>query len=135
MAASTIPEKFHDLLKPETKAFAHLATVMPDGSPQVTPVWFDYEDGRFIVNTARGRVKDRNMTQNARVALAIMDPANPYRFFQVRGRVAAIKEEGAVAVIDRLAKKYLGQDKYPWLGGDTRVTYEIEPLTISSMDR
>ena len=131
--ATTIPEKFLDLFAPDCKAVASLATVMPDGSPQVTPVWFDYTNGRIRVNTARGRVKDKNMTQNARVALAIIDPVNPYRHIQVRGRVAAIKEEGAVAHIDSLAKKYIGQDKYPWLGNDTRVTYEIEPLSFSTM--
>jgi PPOX class probable F420-dependent enzyme len=133
MATSTIPESFLDLFKRETKAFAHLATVMADGSPQVTPVWFDYIDGRIIINSARGRVKDRNMTHNARVALDIMDPQNAYRHIQIRGRVAAIKEEGAVAVIDSLAQKYLGKEKYPWLGSDTRVTYEIEPLSVSTM--
>jgi PPOX class probable F420-dependent enzyme len=131
--ATTIPEKYLDLFAPDSKALASLATVMPDGSPQVTPVWFDYADGRIRVNTARGRVKDKNMTQNARVALAIIDPANPYRHIQVRGRVAAIKEEGAVAHIDLLAKKYIGQDKYPWLGNDTRVIYEIEPVSFSTM--
>ena len=128
-----IPESHLDLFSGK-KAFASLATVMPDGSPQVTPVWFDYEGGKIRVNTARGRVKDRNMTQNARVALDVMDPENPYRHVQIRGRVASISEEGADAHIDSLAKKYLGQDKYPFRQpGEVRVIYTIEPTTVSAM--
>jgi PPOX class probable F420-dependent enzyme len=127
-----IPDSHKDLLTGK-KALASLATVMPDGSPQVTPVWFDYTDGRIRVNTARGRVKDRNMSQNAHVALAIIDPENPYRYVQVRGRVASISEEGADAHIDSLAKKYLGKDKYPYAGPkEGRVIYTIEPLSVQS---
>jgi PPOX class probable F420-dependent enzyme len=107
-----IPQSHLDLFTSK-KAVASLATVMPDGSPQVTPVWFDYHGGNVRVNTARGRVKDRNMTQNARVALVVIDPENPYRYVQVRGRVASISEEGADAHIDALAQKYLGVEKYP----------------------
>jgi PPOX class probable F420-dependent enzyme len=127
-----IPDAYLDLFTGK-KALASLATVMPDGSPQVTPVWFDYVDGAVRVNTARGRVKDRNMSQNARVALAIIDPENPYRYVQVRGRVAKISEEGADAHIDSLAKKYLGKDKYPFAAnGEVRVIYTIEPLSVQS---
>jgi PPOX class probable F420-dependent enzyme len=133
MASTTIPEKFLPVLT-EKKALAHLATLMPDGSPQVTPVWFLYQNGRFIVNTARGRIKDRNMTQNARVALSIVDPDNPYAHLAVRGKVVRATEEGANASIDTLAKKYLGQDKYPFgQPGEVRVLYEIEPTSVSSM--
>jgi PPOX class probable F420-dependent enzyme len=128
-----IPTNFLDLFTTK-KAFAHLATVMPDGSPQVTPVWFDFSDGKIRVNTARGRVKDRNMTQNARVALSITDPDNPYRHVAVRGRIARITEEGADALVDALARKYIGQDKYPWRRpGEVRVIYEIEPTSVSAM--
>jgi PPOX class probable F420-dependent enzyme len=134
MEAPMIPEKHLDLLSPETKSFASLATVMPDGSPQVTPVWFDFTDGKVRINTARGRIKDRNMSQNAKVAVAIMDPVNPYRYIQIRGRVASIKEEGADAHIDSLAKKYMGVDKYPMRReGEVRVIYEIEPLSVQAM--
>src|SRR4051794_10195541 len=97
-----IPPGFSDLLE-QKKAFAHLATVMPDGSPQVTPVWFDYAGGAIRVNTARGRVKARNMQQGSPVALSIIDPDNPYRYIQVRGRVATVTEDGADAHIDALA--------------------------------
>jgi PPOX class probable F420-dependent enzyme len=130
---AAISDKYLDLLQ-QKKAFAHLATVMPDGSPQVTPVWFDYTNGVIRVNTARGRVKARNMKEGAPVALAIMDPDNAYRYVQIRGRVTRVTEEGAGTHIDQLAKKYLGKDKYPWAQpGQVRVTYEIEPTSTSSM--
>jgi PPOX class probable F420-dependent enzyme len=128
-----IPQTHLDLFSGK-KAFASLATVMPDGSPQVTPVWFDYADGKIRVNTARGRVKDRNMTQNAKVALDVMDPENPYRHVQVRGTVVSITEEGADAHIDSLAKKYMGVDKYPFRQpNEVRVVYTIEPSKVSAM--
>ncbi len=130
---SVIPEKYMDLMTGK-KAFGDLATVMRDGSPQVTPVWFDYKDGTIRVNTARGRVKDKNMAVRAKVALAIMDPANPYRHIQIRGRVKRVTEQGADAHIDSLAKKYLDQDTYPFRNAaDKRVIYEIEPTSCSVM--
>jgi PPOX class probable F420-dependent enzyme len=133
MASKTIPEKFLPILN-EKKAFAHLATVMPDGTPQVTPVWFFYQDGKFIVNTARGRIKDRNMTKNAGVALSILDPENPYSHLAVRGKIVNITEQGADANIDALAKKYMGVDKYPFRRPDeVRVIYEIEPTSVHGM--
>jgi PPOX class probable F420-dependent enzyme len=129
---TTIPEKFLDLFK--KPAFASLATVMPDGSPQVTPVWIDY-DGRYLmVNSAKGRVKDRNMRSNPRVAVSILDPDNPYRYLQVRGTVSEITEEGADAHIDRMAKKYLNLDRYPNRApGEVRVIYRIRPEKVSTM--
>jgi len=111
-----------------------LATVMPDGTPQVTPVWFDYQNGLVRVNTAKGRVKARNMTEGAAVALAIMDPDNPYRYVQVRGRVRRATAEGADSHIDALAKKYLGQEKYPYRqAGEERLMVEIEPTSVQSV--
>src|SRR6516225_1848409 len=116
-----IPDNYLDLLN-QKKAFANLATMMADGSPQVTPVWFDFSDGKIRVNSAKGRVKDKNMKREARVALAISDPANPYRHIQLRGRVVDITEDGASEHLDKLAKKYIDQDKYPWhQPGDVRV--------------
>jgi PPOX class probable F420-dependent enzyme len=124
---AAIPENFLDLLTSK-KAFANLATTMADGSPQVTPVWFDYHDGIVRVNTAKGRVKSRTMHPGAKVALAILDPDNPYRYIQIRGHVSGVSEQGADAHIDSLAKKYLGKDKYPFSQpGDVRVIYEITP--------
>jgi PPOX class probable F420-dependent enzyme len=130
--ANPIPSQFLDLF--QKKAFASLATVMPDGTPQVTPVWVDYDGGHVIVNSARGRRKDKNMKVGASVALAIMDPDNPYRHLQVRGRVSEVTEQGADAHIDRMAKKYLGQDKYPFRQpGEVRVIYKITPTSSSGM--
>jgi PPOX class probable F420-dependent enzyme len=133
MTTASIPEKFLPVLN-EKKAFAHLATVMPDGSPQVTPVWFDYAGKKIRVNTARGRIKDRNMTQNALVALSILDPDNPYAHIAIRGKIVRVTEDGADDHIDSLTQKYMGQPKYPFRRpGEVRVIYEIEPTSVSAM--
>ena len=132
---AAIPEKYSDLLAPDKKAFAHLATLMKDGSPQVTPVWLDYTDGMIRVNTARGRVKDRNLTVGSRVALSIQDPENPYRYVQIRGKVAKETEQGADVHIDSLAKKYMGVDSYPFRNAaEKRVIYYIEPTSGQGMN-
>jgi PPOX class probable F420-dependent enzyme len=126
-----IPDKYKDLF--QKKAFAHLATVGADGSPQVTPVWVDFDDTHIRFNTAKGRVKDKNLRRNPKVALSIQDPDNPYRYMQVRGRVAEITEQGADAHLDALAKKYINDDKYPWgRPGEVRVTYKILPEKINT---
>ena len=133
MAKTTIPDKFMPVMT-QKKSFAHLATLMPDGSPQVTPVWFDYTDGKIRVNTARGRIKDKNMGQSAKVALSIMDPDNPYSHIAIRGTVTKVTEDGADDHIDSLAQKYLGQPKYPFRSAnEKRVIYEIEPVSVSTM--
>ncbi len=130
---ATTLDKFNDLLT-QKKSFAHLATLMPDGTPQVTPVWFEYKNGHFIVNTARGRLKDKNMHANKHVALSISDPDNPYRHLSIRGRIVSETEQGADDVIDGLAKKYMGVDKYPLRqAGEVRVTYEIEVDKVAGM--
>jgi len=130
--AETIPEQYRDLFT--KKAFAYLGTVMSDGSPQVTPVWCDL-DGTYIrVDTAKGRVKDKNMRRNKKVAITISDPENSYRYLAVRGEVAEITEQGADAHIDLLTKKYLGKEKYPYRQpGEVRVLYKIRPEKISTM--
>ncbi len=128
-----IPAAFLDLLTTKV-AFAHLATMMPDGSPQVTPVWFDFTHGKIRVNTAKGRVKARNMAEGSRVALSILDPDNAYRYVQVRGQVTRVTEDGGVAHIDSLAKKYLGKDVFPLHNAkDIRTIFEIKPLAIQTM--
>ena len=130
--SKAIPEKYMDLFT--KKAFGNLATLMPDGRPQVTPVWCDYDGRHILVNSAKGRQKDRNMHKDPRVALAILDPDNPYRYMEVRGRVVEITEKGASDHIDRMAKKYLNKDKYPYARpGEVRVLYKIEPEGFSSM--
>lgn len=123
---SAIAEKYVDLF--QKKAFAQLATLMPDGSPHVSPVWCEY-DGRYVlINTDKGRVKDRNMRRDPRVSLDIMDPENPYRHLSIRGRVVDMTEQGADEHIDKLAKKYLNLDRYPnRRPGEVRVLCKIEP--------
>ena len=127
-----IPQDYMDLF--QKKAFANLATLMPDGTPQVTPVWVDFDGTHVLVNSARGRQKDKNMERNPSVALSILDPDNPYRYLEVRGRVEEITEEGASEHIDKMARKYIGQDKYPWKRpGEVRVLYKIRPERTSHM--
>ncbi|HSF32596.1 MAG TPA: PPOX class F420-dependent oxidoreductase [Candidatus Tectomicrobia bacterium] len=129
---TTIPQQYLDLF--QKKAFAHLSTLMADGWPQVTPVWCDFDGTHVRINSAKGRVKDRNMRRDPRVTLEVQDPENPYRYLQVRGRVVEITEVGADAHIDSLAKKYLGVDKYPYRQpGETRVIYKIEAQRTSAM--
>jgi PPOX class probable F420-dependent enzyme len=125
-------DKYRDLLE-QKKAFASLALVMPDGTPRVTPVWFDHTDGMIRVNTAKGRIKARNLKQGAPVALAIMDPDNPYRYVQIRGWIERVTEGGAAeSHIDALAKKYLEKDKYPFRApGEQRILYQIRPASAS----
>ena len=129
---AAIPEKYHDLF--QKKVFASLATLMPDGQPQVTPVWIEFDGKHVVVNSAKGRVKDRNMRRDPRVSMALIDPDNPYRHLQLQGRVVEITEDGADQHIDKMAKKYLGKDKYPFRKPDeVRVLYKIEPEKVSSM--
>lgn len=127
-----IPEKYADLF--QKKAFASLATINDDGSPQVTPVWCDWDGKHVLVNTAKGRRKDRNMRRDARVSLAVIDPDNPYRYLEVRGKVAEVTEQGADDHINRMAKKYLDVDQYPYRQpGEVRVLYKVQPERVSSM--
>ncbi len=125
-----IPEGYSDLFK--KKAFANIATVLPNGRPHVTPVWIDFDGTNLIVNTAKGRVKDKNMRTRNWVALSIQDPDNPYRYLGIRGRVVERIEKGeADGHIDRMAKKYVGQDRYPWRApGEVRVLYKIKPEKV-----
>jgi PPOX class probable F420-dependent enzyme len=130
--SESIPDKYRDLFT--KRAFASLATLMPDGGPQVTPVWVDLEGDLVLVNTARGRQKDKNMRRDPRVAMAIIDPENPYRYLEIRGRVAEITEEGADTHIDKMAKKYLGADKYPYRQpSETRVIFKVQPERVNTM--
>ena len=128
-----IPDKFTDLLSDQTKAFASVATVMKDGSPQVTPVWFDTAGDLIRINTATGRVKARTIQEGRKIALAIMDPANPYRYMQVRGTVKKVTGDGADAHIDKLAHKYMGTDYPIRQAGESRILIEIEPETAQTM--
>jgi len=129
-----IPQSHIHLFTDEVKAFAILATLMKDGSPQVTPVWFNFDGAHILINSAKGRVKDRNMRRNPQVALVIMDPKNPYRYMQIRGKVIEITTQGGRDHIDALSKKYTGSEKYS--GGpssEVRIRYKILPERISVM--
>jgi len=127
-----IPEKYLDLFN--KKAFGSLGTLMPDGSPQVTPVWVDRDGDIVLVNTAKGRQKDKNIQRDPRVSVTLIDPDNPYRYLEIRGRVVAATDQGARDHIDKMAKKYLGVDKYPYAQpGEQRLLLRIEPEHVSSM--
>jgi hypothetical protein len=128
-----IPEQMADLLTREKRAFAQLALVKSDGTPQVTPIWFDFDGTHFIFNTARGRVKDKILRRHPVVAFAISDPANPYRYIQFSGRVVGETEEGAAEQIADLAEKYQGKRVYPLRPGETRVTYRVLPDRAQTM--
>jgi PPOX class probable F420-dependent enzyme len=125
-----IPDKLLDLFR--KKAFAHLATLMPDGRPQVTPVWCEFDGRHVLINTAAGRQKDKNLMRDGRVALSLMDPDNPYRYLEVRGHVVERTEKGADVHIDHLAQKYLGT-AYPYRQpGEQRILYRIEPEHVTT---
>jgi len=125
-----IPESHRDLLSDETKAYAYLATLMADGTPQVTPIWFNSTDESILINSARGRTKDRNMRARPSVALLIADPRDPLRYMQVRGRIVNTTEEGALNQISALSEKYRGR---PWdpVAGQVRVIYWLLPEHVS----
>lgn len=131
--ATQIPESHRDLL--DGPVVVGLVTVMPDGQPQATPVWCAYDGAHIVVNTARGRQKDRNMQANPKVTVLAVDPQNPYRFLEVRGEVAESTEQGALDVINQLSKKYTGNADYygrnPQMRGkEQRITYKIRPLHV-----
>ena len=123
---------YRDIL--EKKAFAHLATLRPDGSPHVTPVWVDFDGTHVRFNTARGRAKTRYLERERRVAMSLQDPDNPYRYVEIDGRVVEMTEKGADAHIDALAKKYIGQDRYPWRRpGEVRIMVKVLPERVHGM--
>jgi PPOX class probable F420-dependent enzyme len=132
MSTPAIPDEFLDLFA--KKAFAHLATLMPNGAPQVTPVWIDYDGEKVIFNTAAGRQKDKNLQRDGRVSLSIIDPDNPYRYLEIRGRVKERTTNGADAHIDKMARKYLDKDQYPYRQpGEVRVVFKVIPEHVTSM--
>jgi PPOX class probable F420-dependent enzyme len=124
-----IPEPARALL--EAANIAHLATLMADGTPHVTPVWVDVEDSLVLVNSAEGRVKVRNLRRDPRVGLSVVDRENPYAAVSIRGRVREIAVDGADEHIDALARKYLGEERYPMRQpGEQRVIIRIDPARI-----
>ncbi|HSJ89157.1 MAG TPA: TIGR03618 family F420-dependent PPOX class oxidoreductase [Anaerolineales bacterium] len=121
------PTDFLDLLKDETRALLYLATVMPDGSPQVTPVWFSIDGEDVLINTNEGRVKDQNMKARPQVAMVIQDPKEQDRYLGMRGEVVEYTKEGADEHINRLSLKYYDR---PWkyTEGQRRIIFRIKPL-------
>ncbi len=126
---ATIPESHRDLF--DRPIVVSLATVQPDGQPQVTPVWADYVDGRVRINTAAGRQKHTNLLERPQVTVLAVDPDNDQRYIEVRGRVGEVTEDGADEVIDKLARDYMGVDSYPFhTPEETRVTFLIDPVHV-----
>jgi PPOX class probable F420-dependent enzyme len=117
------------------KNFVFVATIMEDGSPQITPTWVDVEqDGTVLVNTAMGRVKQKNVTRDPRIAVSVIDKNNPYHTASIRGKVVEQIRQGADEHIDKMAKKYLGMDRYPGRSpGEERVILRIKPEKVAHM--
>ena len=129
---SVIPEQYSDLL--DSTALAHIATIGPKGNPQSTPVWFGWDGQHILFSQTKGRQKYRNVRRDPAIALSIVDPSNPFRYLEVRGKVVAIDEDKNNQFIDSMAKKYMGQDKYPFhQPGDERVIIVVEPEHTSHM--
>lgn len=128
----TISPGFRKLL--QEPAYCQLATLMPDGSPQVTQVWVDTDGEQILVNTAQGRQKELNVRRDPRVAVNVVDPTNAWRLAMVRGRVVDVTTAGADQLIDQLAKKYLNEDTYPFRRPEeVRVTLKILPERINEI--
>lgn len=135
--SATIPDSIKDLL--ERPIVVTLATVMSDGAPQATPVWFSWDGELIWINTARGRAKDRNMTERGVVSILSVDPDNPYRYLEIRGEVVEITEQGGVDHINQLSARYLNRPDY--YGNDharkaseTRVIYKVRPIRVFAHD-
>jgi PPOX class probable F420-dependent enzyme len=127
-----IPSGYEELL--ESTALAHIATIGPHGEPQVTPVWFGWDGQHVRFSQTKTRQKLHNLQRDPRIALSIVDPANPYRYLEIRGHVIAVEEDPKLDFINSMAKKYLGQDKYPWhREGDERVVIVVEPERTTQM--
>lgn len=130
-----IPEQMLDLLSPEKRAFINLALVLSDGTPQVSPIWFDYDGQDIIINTARGRLKDKVLSKHPWVACSIAAPEDPYRYLLIRGPVVGETEEGGYEMICRLNAKYHGNPNFPKVPGQVRVTYRIRPVKVFAEDQ
>jgi PPOX class probable F420-dependent enzyme len=127
-----IPANYRDLL--ESTALAHVATIGPDGEPQNNPVWFGWDGQHLLFSQTTARQKYKNLRKDPRVALSIVDPANDYRYLEVRGRVVRVDPDPDFAFINSMAKKYMGQDTYPFhQPGDERVVMVVEPRHTTEM--
>ena len=131
-SSTIIPESHADLL--DQKVLAHVATIGPDGEPHNNPVWFDTQDGNIRFSQTTTRQKMRNLKRNPRIALSIVDENNPYRYLEIRGTVERVDPDPDKAFINSMAKKYIGQDVYPWSQpGDERVVVVVRPEHTTQM--
>jgi hypothetical protein len=131
-AMSIIPADYADLL--DKKTFWHIATIGPDGNVQSTPVWAGWRDDHFVFSLTKGRQKYHNLTSNPSIAVSGIDPDNPYRYLEIRGRVVRFDDDSSNAFIDSMAKKYMGVDAYPFhQPGDERVVVVVEPTRTTQM--
>src|ERR1700704_3121623 len=130
--STRIEGRAEELLR--ARNFAHVATLRADGYAQVVPAWIDVQDGRPVLNTAKGRAWPRNLERDPRITLEVQNMENPYEYVEIRGRVAEQTHEGADEHIDQLAKKYLGVDKYPMRQpGEQRLIIRVEPEYVKVM--
>ncbi|MEA1902703.1 MAG: PPOX class F420-dependent oxidoreductase [Actinomycetota bacterium] len=129
-----IPDSHADLLDWDTKALAHVATVGPEGEPHSSPVWFDWDGEHIKFSLTTTRQKYRNLNQDKRISVSIVDPSNAYRYIEVRGELADVEPDPDIDFISRMAKKYLDKDRYPWhQEGDERVIMKVRPVKTSGM--
>lgn len=129
-----IPESYLDLVSWDTISFAHVATLGPDGAPQSSPVWFEWDGTHIKFSLTTNRQKYRNLQRDKRVSLSIMDPEDSYRYLEVRGELDEIESDPDIDFISRMAKKYIDEDRYPWhQEGDERVIMKIQPTKVSGM--
>lgn len=129
-----IPDSHIDLLDWDTRAFAHVATVGPQGEPQNNPVWFDWDGAHLKFSQTTTRQKYHNLQREKRVSLSILDPDNPYRYLEVRGELDEIEPDPELGFINRMSKKYLGKDRYPsHQEGDVRVVMKVRPVHHTTM--
>ena len=131
-ATHAIPESHADIL--DQKVLAHVATIGPDGEPHNNPVWFDHQDGNIRFSQTTSRQKMRNLERDPRIAISIVDENNPYRYLEIRGTVERIDPDPDYAFINSMAKKYMGEDIYPWhRPGDERVVLVVRPEHTTTM--
>jgi len=118
----------------EGKNFAFVASLMKDGSPHITPVWIDYDGESILINTAEGRTKHKNVTRDPRIAISIIEQNNPYNMVSIRGTVIEQTNKGADEHTDKLAKRYLGVDKYPFrTPAEKRIILKVKPDKVFHM--
>jgi PPOX class probable F420-dependent enzyme len=129
-----IPDSHLDLVAWETRSFAHIATIGPNGEPQSSPVWFEWDGTNIKFSLTTARQKYRNIQRDKRVAMSIMDPSDAYRYIEIRGELDQVEPDPDIDFISRMAKKYIDKDRYPWhQPGDERVVMKIKPTKLSGM--